>query len=106
MVQLPIDEDDTIQALADAIRLLSGREQRLLDLCYCEGKTLSQAARVMGFSRSWACRLHARALATLRATVPKSAAFPYRQPVTRNRETCARLRADGSSVSPNGDSAR
>ncbi len=55
------------ESLAAAnLSLLPARERRLLELCYYDGLTLSQAGRQMGFRRSWASRLHTRALATLR----------------------------------------
>ena len=77
MVQLPVEDDDALRALAANLSLLPARERRLLELCYYYGKTLSQAAGEMGFRCSWASRLHARALATLRAAMPAFA--PYRR---------------------------
>jgi RNA polymerase sigma factor for flagellar operon FliA len=72
MAQLPCAEDDSLQVIVAAqLRHLPERERRLIELCYYEGKTLNQAAAEMGFRRSWASRLHARALATLRASVAK-----------------------------------
>jgi DNA-directed RNA polymerase specialized sigma24 family protein len=59
--------------VTDQLRHLPERERRLLELCYYEGKTLNHAAAEMGFRRSWAPRLHARALATIRAGVEKQA---------------------------------
>jgi RNA polymerase sigma factor for flagellar operon FliA len=77
MVPLPVEDDDALRARAAAnLSLLPTRERRLLELRYYHGKTLSQAAGEMGFRRSWASRLHARALATLRAAMP--APLPYR----------------------------
>jgi RNA polymerase sigma factor for flagellar operon FliA len=74
MAQLPCAEDDSLQVLVAAqLRHLPERERRLIELCYYEGKTLNQAATELGFRRSWASRLHARALATLRASVAKQA---------------------------------
>lgn len=78
MVPLPVEDDDALRTLAAAhLSILPARERRLLELCYYHGKTLSQAAREMGFRRSWASRLHARALAKLRAAM--HAHFPYRR---------------------------
>lgn len=77
MVQVPVEVDNALQEQAVAtLSLLPARERRLLELCYYDGKTLSQAAGEMGFRRSWASRLHARALATLRVAMPASP--PYR----------------------------
>jgi RNA polymerase sigma factor for flagellar operon FliA len=90
MVQLPVEDDDDLRTLAAAnLSLLPARERRLLELRYYDGKTLSQAAREMGFRRSWASRLHARALATLRATMESS--IPHRPDAAggnNQRELC------------------
>jgi len=78
MVQLPVEDEGALQALAAAnLFLLPSGQRRLLELRYFHGKTLSQAASEMGFRRSWASRLHARALATLGAAM--RAHFPYRR---------------------------
>jgi RNA polymerase sigma factor (sigma-70 family) len=90
LVQLPIEAENTGQSLAAQLCLLPAREQRLLVLCYFEDKTLNQAAKEMGFCRSWASRLHARALATLRAANGNSAPAPYR----RHPQMIAHGRAD------------
>jgi DNA-directed RNA polymerase specialized sigma24 family protein len=55
---------------------LPERERHLIELCYFEGKTLEQAAAVMGFRRSWASRLVTRALVTLRAALEKAGPLP------------------------------
>jgi RNA polymerase sigma factor for flagellar operon FliA len=74
MAQLPCAEDDSLQVLVAAhLRHLPERERRLIELCYYEGKTLSQAAAEMGFRRSWASRLVARALLALRAAIERGA---------------------------------
>jgi RNA polymerase sigma factor for flagellar operon FliA len=69
MVQVPVDGGPPLQALATYLPLLPARERRRIDLCYYQEKTLSQAAGEMGFRRSWASRLHARALTRLRAAM-------------------------------------
>jgi len=91
MVQGPVEADDAPQTLAAAnLSLLPARERRLLELCYYGGKTLSQAAGEMGFRRSWASRLHARALATLRAAMPAFAPYRPRSANGNRRPTPAR----------------
>jgi RNA polymerase sigma factor for flagellar operon FliA len=77
MAHLPCAEDDSLEVLVTAaLGRLPERERRLIELCYFEGKTLEQAAAVMGFRRSWASRLVARALVTLRAAIEKAGALP------------------------------
>lgn len=49
-----------------AVTKLPEKERRLLELYYFEDKTLEEAGAVLGLSKSWACRLHARAVDLLR----------------------------------------
>jgi RNA polymerase sigma factor for flagellar operon FliA len=77
MAQLPCAEDDSLEVLVTAaLDRLPERERRLIELCYFEGKTLEQAAAMMGFRRSWASRLVARALVALRTPVEKAGPLP------------------------------
>jgi RNA polymerase sigma factor for flagellar operon FliA len=77
MVQVPVEDDDALDALlqelTDNLSLLPARQRRLLDLCCCQSKTLSQAAVEMDLCISWASRLRAQALATLRAAMQANA---------------------------------
>jgi RNA polymerase sigma factor FliA len=50
-----------------AIARLPDRERELMQLYYFGEKNLEEAGAVMGLSKSWACRLHARAVELLRA---------------------------------------
>ena len=50
----------------EAIKTLPEKERRLLEMYYFEEKTLEDAGGAMGLSKSWACRLHARAVDLLR----------------------------------------
>ena len=50
-----------------AIERLPDRERELMQLYYFGDKNLEAAGAVMGLSKSWACRLHARAVELLRA---------------------------------------
>jgi RNA polymerase sigma factor for flagellar operon FliA len=49
-----------------AITKLPDRERQLMELYYFGEKNLEEAGGVMGLSKSWACRLHARAVELLR----------------------------------------
>jgi RNA polymerase sigma factor for flagellar operon FliA len=55
--------------LRSAIQKLPERERALMDLYYYGGKNLEEAGESMGLSKSWACRLHARAIQLLRAAM-------------------------------------
>ena len=50
----------------DAVQNLPDRERQLMDLYYFADKNLEEAGATMGLSKSWACRLHARAVELLR----------------------------------------
>lgn len=70
MFQPPVEEDDRLQVQARAaVHKLPYKERRLIELCYFEGKNLAEAGEALGMQRSWACRLHARAIAALRAAL-------------------------------------
>jgi RNA polymerase sigma factor for flagellar operon FliA len=49
-----------------ALGTLPEKERRLMELYYFEEKTLEDAGGALGLSKSWACRLHARAVSLLR----------------------------------------
>jgi RNA polymerase sigma factor for flagellar operon FliA len=57
-----------------AIRALPPRERQLMELYYFEDKNLEEAGAVMNLSKSWACRLHARAIDLLRSALESEAA--------------------------------
>jgi RNA polymerase sigma factor FliA len=53
----------------EAIKRLPDKERRLMEMYYFGEKTLEEAGAALGLSKSWACRLHARAVDLLRATM-------------------------------------
>ncbi len=52
-----------------AVSQLPEKERTLMELYYFAGKNLEEAGGQMGLSKSWACRLHARAVDLLRAAL-------------------------------------
>jgi RNA polymerase sigma factor for flagellar operon FliA len=52
-----------------AVARLPEKERRLMELYYFEERTLEEAGKALGLSKSWACRLHARAVDLLRQTL-------------------------------------
>jgi RNA polymerase sigma factor for flagellar operon FliA len=52
-----------------AVTTLPDKERRLMELYYFADKNLEEAGRELGLSKSWACRLHARAVELLRAAM-------------------------------------
>jgi RNA polymerase sigma factor for flagellar operon FliA len=54
-----------------AVAALPDKERRLMELYYFADKNLEQAGAELGLSKSWACRLHARAVELLRAAIER-----------------------------------
>jgi RNA polymerase sigma factor for flagellar operon FliA len=57
-----LERAQLVAAVREAIATRAEGERRLLELYYFEGKTLDEAGKVLGLSKSWCCRLHARAI--------------------------------------------
>lgn len=55
-----------------AVATLPDKERRLMELYYFKDKNLEEAGTELGLSKSWACRLHARAVELLRAAIEKT----------------------------------
>ena len=54
--------------LKEALGQLSKNEKTLIELYYYQDMTLEEAASQLGLSKSWASRLHARALTKLKGS--------------------------------------
>ena len=78
-----LERKEERQALRQAIAGLSEREQLIVRRYYFEGKTLEEIAKECGgASKSWICRLHARAVEKMRQayfgeSCPNAYALPY-----------------------------
>jgi RNA polymerase sigma factor FliA len=64
-------EDQVIQAgdraaLKSALHVLPERELAIVHAIYFEGRNLDDIGAELGISKSWACRIHARAITMLR----------------------------------------
>jgi RNA polymerase sigma factor for flagellar operon FliA len=74
----PPDEDaERRQAgsrLRTALEQLPDRERKLMELYYFAEKNLEEAGAELGLSKSWACRLHARAVSLLRDALAEAPA--------------------------------
>ena len=58
--------------MREALTRLPDKERQLMELYYLGDKNLEEAGRVLGLSKSWACRLHARAVDLLRAALAEA----------------------------------
>jgi RNA polymerase sigma factor for flagellar operon FliA len=61
-----VERHQTGARLHAALRQLPERERKLMELYYFAEKNLEEAGAELGLSKSWACRLHARAVSLLR----------------------------------------
>lgn len=67
--QRPFEETDARRLgprVHQALSTLAPDERALVERCYLEERSLKEAGDELGFSRSWASRLHARAIQKLR----------------------------------------
>jgi len=69
-----IDADRMATKLAEAIDKLPANERDLVRKHYWEDKDLGEAGADLGISRSWSCRLHARAIQRIRTFLDRTAA--------------------------------
>lgn len=70
---------ETRDRLHEALAALSARERRLIDLYYYGGRTLEEAGRELGLSKSWTSRLHARVIRRLSRMLRGEDAPPRRR---------------------------
>jgi RNA polymerase sigma factor FliA len=61
-----VDNHRLSQRVRQAVAGLPEKERRLMELYYFADKNLEEAGAELGLSKSWACRLHARAVDLLR----------------------------------------
>jgi len=68
---LAVEAQRTSARVRRAVAALPDKERRLMELYYFADKNLEEAGAQLGLSKSWACRLHARAVELLRATLER-----------------------------------
>jgi RNA polymerase sigma factor for flagellar operon FliA len=93
----PSPEDEALArelraGLRSAIALLPDAERSIVQLHYFEDVSLDEAARRLGWSRSWGSRLHARAVAFVRRDLVRRRLLNGAAPNPR-RSTCERSAA-------------
>lgn len=78
------------QAVKRALDVLPDKERRLIELYYFEDRPLEEAGRLLGLSKSWASRLHARAVDKLKAALARDPAVEAEELRPRPGKTRAR----------------
>lgn len=74
--QLAMEAKQRDRAVEAALTELPERERELLRLYYYEDKPLDEVGRLMGLSKSWLSRLHARAIDLLKESLRNQAVRP------------------------------
>jgi RNA polymerase sigma factor FliA len=93
-----LEQSELKQRVRAAIQTLPDNERRLLVAYYYESKTLEEAGAVIGQSKSWASRLHARAVDRLRDFLDEDAAERRRTAKPRGRSLVASISRGGPQV--------
>jgi RNA polymerase sigma factor for flagellar operon FliA len=64
--QVDVERQERDVAVEAALKQLPEKERRLLQLYYFEDRPLEEVGKIMGLSKSWSSRLHARAVELLK----------------------------------------
>jgi RNA polymerase sigma factor for flagellar operon FliA len=64
--QADVERQERDVAVEEALKELPEKERRLLQLYYFEDRPLEEVGKIMGLSKSWSSRLHARAIELLK----------------------------------------
>lgn len=72
--QLDVERQERDVAVEAALAELPDKERRLLQLYYFEDRPLAEVGQIMGLSKSWASRLHARAVDLLKDALKRHVA--------------------------------
>jgi RNA polymerase sigma factor for flagellar operon FliA len=61
-----VEAEEDRSAVRDGLASLPEKERELLEAVYFRGTTIEQAGAQLGLSKSWASRMHAKALSRMR----------------------------------------
>ena len=75
-----VEEEQQRRIVREALASLPDKERRLLELYYFEDRSLLDAGAELGLSKSWASRLHARAVTLLKEALHRGGAPPTDPP--------------------------
>lgn len=71
-----LEDNQQRRVVREALASLPEKERRLLELYYFEDRSLLDAGAALGLSKSWASRLHARAVTLLKEALERGGALP------------------------------
>jgi RNA polymerase sigma factor for flagellar operon FliA len=69
--QMRMESNERDVAIEEALKTLPEKERRLLQLYYFEDRSLEEVGKIMGLSKSWSSRLHARAIDLLKESLSR-----------------------------------
>ena len=72
--QVEVERQERDVAVEEALKELPDKERRLLQLYYFEDRPLEEVGKIMGLSKSWSSRLHARAIELLKDALKRQVA--------------------------------
>jgi RNA polymerase sigma factor for flagellar operon FliA len=78
--QQHVEKSERNHAILAALKSLPDKERRLLELYYYEDRSLAEAGQVLGLSKSWSSRLHARAITLLKQALERVGVAPDKLP--------------------------
>jgi len=87
--QLDVERQERDVAVEEAMKELPEKERRLLQLYYFEDRPLAEVGKIMGLSKSWSSRLHARAIELLKDAL-KRRVGPEGKTATSNKTRARR----------------
>ncbi len=73
---MAVDTGRLSRRVREAVAALPEKERQLMELYYFADKNLEEAGAALGLSKSWACRLHARAVDLLRDAMDEARSPP------------------------------
>jgi RNA polymerase sigma factor for flagellar operon FliA len=71
-----VEDEQQRRVVREALASLPEKERKLLELYYFEDRSLLDAGQALGLSKSWASRLHARAVTLLKDALERGGALP------------------------------
>jgi RNA polymerase sigma factor FliA len=74
-----LEQEELKERVRQAVKDLPERERQLLQGYYFEAKTLEEAGAAIGQSKSWASRLHARAIVELKKLLSEDDPPPHKE---------------------------
>ena len=91
-----LEQREVERTLRRALGTLPDKERRLIELYYFEEKTLEEAGAALGLSKSWASRLHARAVDLIKQSLERHGPPPPPPATPAPESDTARRRRRGA----------